>query len=286
MPISEQIMAHRDLIELWCYFMILPIMAGWEALSPRGELKHSLRQRWFANFTLFISSVAVIRWFAPVLCAGLAVFMAERGIGLFNMIADLPEWLVFAVSFLVIDLTRYCMHVLLHRVPLFWRFHRLHHTDQDFDFTTSIRFHPFELVLAVLFNFSIIALLGIPPEAVILTEAIAFLVNTANHGNVRIAPFIDRILRLVIVTPDMHRIHHSTRRQEFDANLGGLLSWWDRLFGTYVAKPSGGHGKMQMGLPDFQDDRHLTLRWMLAIPFLPMGIAERTGSPERPVDDR
>ena len=270
---AEFIDTHQDIIDLLCYFMILPVMALWESLSPRRDLTRSLRMRWFSNISLFITSVAAIRWFSPVLCAGFAAVMAQHGIGLFAHV-ELPVWLVFLLTVLALDVTRYGMHVLYHRVPLFWRLHRLHHTDQDFDFTTSVRFHPFELALGMSANFLVIAALGLPPQAVLLAEALSFLVNTLNHGNVRIPGALERLLRLVIVTPDMHRVHHSADSREFNANLGGFLSWWDRLFGTYIAQPEAGHGKMRIGLPGFMDAKHLTLGWMLAIPFLPLARPE------------
>lgn len=271
--------AYRDLLDAWCYFLAPALVVLWEMLAPCRDLSRSLRMRWFSNLSLFISSVAVIRWFTPVLCAGLAALMAELGWGLFNII-DVPQWCVFLFTILMMDLTRYGMHVLYHRVPLFWRLHRLHHTDQDFDITTSVRFHPFELGLGIGSNFLLIMAFGLPPEAVILTEALAFMVNSFNHGNVRMPKMLDRLLRLVIVTPDMHRVHHSTREGEFNANLGGFLSCWDRIFATYLAEPHGGHREMEIGLPGFFDPRHLTLGWMLAIPFLPL----ETVAEDRPTD--
>ena len=245
----------------------LALMSAWEAASPRLSLSTPLRRRWSGNFSLMLLGIFLVWWIAPVLGLEFSSIVTARQWGLLPNLGW-PLWLNVLLGVVVLDLARYLLHWAAHHNALLWRIHRVHHTDQDFDFTTSARFHPIELALVTALNLGIIACLGLHPIAILISETLSLAVNTFNHGNVRIPDAVDRALRLVLVTPDMHRIHHSSEATEFDANLGGLVPWWDRLFGTYVAQPARGHEGMLIGLPAYSEPKHATLWWMLANPLL------------------
>jgi sterol desaturase/sphingolipid hydroxylase (fatty acid hydroxylase superfamily) len=212
-------------------------------------------------------SLMLVRSLFPLLGVGVAVLAAERGVGLLNVV-PVPAALGWVATVLVLDVAKYVEHLAFHRVALLWRVHRMHHTDTDFDFTVGLRFHPLEAVLSTCWTLGVIGLLGLPAAAVAVWH-VALLTNAAfAHGNVRMPRALDRVLRLVTVTPDMHRVHHSAVWRESGSNLGSLFPWWDRLFGTYVAAPAAGLDAMQIGLEEFRDRKHLMLPWMLAQPFL------------------
>ena len=213
----------------------------------------------------------------PLVGGGVAIVAAKHGFGLFNVVS-LPGAVTAVTAFLVLDLAKYAEHWAFHRVGFLWRVHRMHHTDVDFDVTLGLRFHPIETVLSTCWSVSVIGLLGLPPAAVAAWH-VAVLANAAfAHGNVRMPGALDRALRLVTVTPDVHRVHHSAAGEESGSNLGSLFPWWDRMLGTYVAAPAAGIDAMRTGIDDYRDAKHQTLPWMLAHPFLPTQLTAQEDS--------
>jgi sterol desaturase/sphingolipid hydroxylase (fatty acid hydroxylase superfamily) len=248
------------------FFGIIAVTALAEAWRPRRALGAPLLRRWAGSCALAILDTALVRLLAPISALGLAALCAEHGWGLFNRL-DLPSAVSFAASLLLLDLGRYALHYALHRVPLLWRMHEVHHADPDFDFTTALRFHPLEAVAAMAVALAIVAALGPPVEAVLISEMLVIGTSILAHGNIALPPALDRILRRCLVTPDMHRVHHSTEPREANVNFGSILPWWDRAFGTYVEAPHAGHAGMTIGLAGGAKPHHLSLRWMLFSPF-------------------
>ena len=267
MEISGFITAHESAIRLGAFFSVLLAMALWEIAAPRRPLSISKGPRWTANLGMAIFNTILVRLLFPLAGVGMAAYAAERGFGLFNNV-DMPYWLATIASIVVLDLVIYLQHVLFHAVPVLWRLHRVHHADLDFDVTTGARFHPIEIALSMLIKFVAILVLGAPATAVVLFEVILNATAMFNHGNVRIPHGVDRALRWLIVTPDMHRLHHSVDRSETDSNFGFNLSLWDRFLGTYRAHPARGHEAMIVGITDYRDPAQCaTLSGMLALPF-------------------
>jgi sterol desaturase/sphingolipid hydroxylase (fatty acid hydroxylase superfamily) len=257
------------------YFGAIAAMATWEALAPRRALARPLRRRWLANFGVTAIDSLLVRALLPFTSMGAAAVAAERGIGLLNQLAAPPVvgWLA---AFVVLDASRYAQHVALHRVPSLWRLHRMHHTDADYDSTTALRFHPTESLLTTGIALILVLALGLPVAAVCAYELVFTGVAFFAHANVRLPARTDRWLRRLVVTPDLHRVHHSASEIESDSNFGGVFPWWDRAFGSYRSAPALGHDAMRLGLTDFADPRHEKLTWMLANPFLE---ARATGAP-------
>jgi len=242
-------------------------MSFWESGAPRRKLSKPIRNRWARNFGLFITSNLTARLAVPIFTVEASRLAMDQGWGVLPILGT-PLWLNLILGFLLLDLVRYGLHWASHRYLILWRIHRVHHTDQEFDFTTSLRNHPIELLVITLLSVALIVVFGLHPLAVILSEAVSLLINTINHGNVRINSKLDQLLRRVVVTPDMHRVHHSSLPREFNANLGGLLTWWDRLFGTYVAQPRLGHEAMSIGLPGYAKDDGGKFLSLLLDPFV------------------
>jgi sterol desaturase/sphingolipid hydroxylase (fatty acid hydroxylase superfamily) len=262
------ILSHASEIRLGCFGGVLGLMALWEALAPRRRLTVGRPVRWASNLGLVALDVLAVRLLIPLGGAGLALVAAERGWGLFNNVA-LPSWLAVTLSVVALDLVIYLQHVLFHAVPLLWRLHLVHHADLDFDATTGVRFHPLEILLSMVIKMGAVLLLGAPALAVVLFEVLLNASSVFNHGNVRFPPWLDRVLRLFLVTPEMHRVHHSTDPRETNSNFGFNLPWWDFLLGTYRAQPAEGHEKMTIGLSQFRQERRVErLHWMLALPFI------------------
>lgn len=249
------------------FFGSLAVVGFWEIFFPRRALTASVMTRWVSAAALTVINSLLFRFAVPLLTIPFALWLADRGIGLFNMI-DAPFWLAALVSFWVLDFSGWLQHWLLHRVPALWLLHRAHHTDQDYDFTTGLRFHPGDGLFTGALQLLTIALLGAPVAAVVLLDLIRIVFAFLGHGNVMIPLCLDRILRLVFVTPDVHRLHHSALTVETNANFGGFVTWWDRLFGTYRDQPELGHDGMVIGVTEFRDPKHLRLQWILANPFL------------------
>jgi sterol desaturase/sphingolipid hydroxylase (fatty acid hydroxylase superfamily) len=261
------LLRHESALRLGCFVAVLLLMMLWEWRQPRRPLSLPRIRRWPANLGIIVVDSLVVRLTFPVLAVGVAGLAEAKGWGLFHAL-DAPFGLAFVASLLLLDLTIYAQHVLFHKLPLLWRLHRMHHTDLDFDVTTALRFHPLEIVLSMLIKLVVVVLLGAPPLAVMLFEVILNATAMFNHGNIRLPERWDRMLRWLLVTPDMHRVHHSVRPEETDRNFGFNLPWWDRLFGTYRDQPREGHAGMTIGLEYFRDRRATTLTGLLLQPFL------------------
>jgi sterol desaturase/sphingolipid hydroxylase (fatty acid hydroxylase superfamily) len=250
-----------------CFGGVLAAMWLWEALAPRRPLTHGRPVRWFSNLGIVAVDTVCVRLLVPLSAVGLALFAEERGWGIVNNVA-LPAWLAVLLAVIALDLVIYLQHVMFHAVPLLWRLHMVHHADLDFDATTGVRFHPVEVLLSLGIKLGAVMLLGASALAVVLFEVLLNATSMFNHGNVRIPGWLDRVLRLVLVTPEMHRVHHSVLSEETNSNFGFNLSWWDFLLGTYRSQPRAGHEAMNIGLTQFQDERVEQLPWMLALPFI------------------
>jgi sterol desaturase/sphingolipid hydroxylase (fatty acid hydroxylase superfamily) len=248
------------------YFGTIALLAAAEAVLPRRAAVAPLRSRWFVNLTLTLLSTAAMRLLIPVTGIALALALAERGCGLLNAIAA-PLWLAVLVCLVVLDFSRYALHWLMHRVPALWRLHQIHHSDIDYDFTTALRFHPVEAVITASWSLAVLAALGPPVPALIVTEAAFIVCSIFTHANLRLPDRLDAALRQAIVTPDLHRVHHSVRVDESNANFATILPWWDRLFGTYREQPSLSHEAMTIGLADCRDPAALTVPHLLLAPF-------------------
>lgn len=250
------------------FISILGIMALWEILAPRRTLNISKSIRWMNNLGIVALNTIILRLIFPAAAVGMATFVQTQGWGILNYIQS-PIWLAVIVSVVIMDAAIYLQHVLVHAVPMLWRLHRVHHADLDFDVTTGSRFHPIEIILSLLIKFATIIVLGPPIIAVVIFEVLLNATSMFNHANVRIPKSVDRLLRWFIVTPDMHRVHHSVEDDETNSNFGFNLPWWDRLFGTYRNQPRAGHEQMVIGINTFRDRQHCTLLpGMLAIPFI------------------
>lgn len=255
----------ESIVRLSAFFGILLIMACWQALAPRRPLRFGYR-RWPANLGIVLLNVILVRLLIPTGAVGAAVWAGQANFGVMHWL-DVPHAGAVVVTVIVLDGIIYAQHVLFHAVPVLWRLHMVHHADQDIDVTTGLRFHPVEILLSMLIKMLTVALLGVPVLAVILFEIILNGMAMFNHANVRLPLRLDAILRLVLVTPDMHRVHHSIIRSETNSNFGFNLSIWDRLFGTYQAQPGDGHDGMTIGLAQYQSEQSGSLGWMLALPF-------------------
>jgi len=254
-------------IRIACFLGIFFLLALWEVFGPRRRLDTSKRARWLSNLTITALNPALVRLLIPVLPVSLASVAAANGWGLLNNIS-LPAWAAVITGFLLLDLAIYLQHVLFHAVPLLWRFHMMHHADLDFDVTTGLRFHPGEILLSTGIKLSVVALMGVPPLGVLLFAILLNATSMFNHSNVRLPLAADRLLRLLVVTPEMHRVHHSVIIKETNSNFGFNLPWWDRLLGTYKDQPEKGHEKMAIGVSQYRDPAALTLPKILLLPFV------------------
>jgi sterol desaturase/sphingolipid hydroxylase (fatty acid hydroxylase superfamily) len=259
-------MANEPLIRFLAFAGLFVLLAAWEVLAPRRPHALPRRRRWPANLGIVVLNTALVRLAFPLGAAGFALLCEQRGWGLMNMF-ELPEWLAVAVAVLLLDLALYLQHALFHGVPLLWRLHRMHHADLELDFTTGTRFHTLEIVLSLAIKLAVIALLGVPALAVLIFDVLLNGTSMFNHANLAMPAGLDRLLRRIVVTPDMHRVHHSIHRDETDSNFGFNLPWWDRLFGTYRPEPRDGHLGMTLGIPRFRDPGEQRLDRMLMQPF-------------------
>lgn len=253
-------------VRLPAFAGVLIVMALAEAVAPRRPQQHGRLSRWPSNLGLVAISSALIKVVFPLSAVAFAMWCEARGIGLLNWWAA-SAWVAVPLSVVLLDLAIYAQHVVFHRVPLLWRLHRMHHADLEFDVTTGIRFHPVEMLLSMGIKFCVIAAIGAPPLAVLLFEVLLNATALFSHSNAKLPLGLDRVLRLFVVTPDMHRVHHSVIALETHSNFGFCLPWWDRLFGTYVAQPAAGHDAMKIGLPMFRDPRELRIDRLLVQPF-------------------
>jgi sterol desaturase/sphingolipid hydroxylase (fatty acid hydroxylase superfamily) len=256
-----------SLIRIACFAGVLLAMLLWQALAPRRPTKLSRPWRWSSNLGLVVIDTVVVRLLIPLGAMGTAVFGTEHGWGLLNL-ADVSPWVNIVVSVIVLDLVIYAQHVVFHRVPWLWRLHMVHHADLEFDTTTGVRFHPLEILISMGIKMAAVALLGASWLGVLIFEVLLNATSLFNHGNVRLPAVLDRVLRLLLVTPEMHRVHHSVIRSETNSNFGFNLPWWDRLFGTYRDEPAEGHLGMTIGLHQFREEAEVErLHRLLALPF-------------------
>ncbi len=261
------LLANEPIIRLGVFLTVLIAMALWEILAARRPQQIHRLGRWPSNLMIVVLDTLAVRLVFPVAAVGAALIASEQGWGLLNLIA-LPAWISVLVAVLVLDMAIYFQHRLFHKVPWLWRLHRMHHADLEFDVTTGLRFHPLEIVLSMAIKVSVVFALGAPALAVLIFEVLLNATSLFNHGNVRLPRWLDRKLRLFVVTPEMHRVHHSIIRRETDSNFGFNLPWWDRLFRTYRDQPEKGHLGMTIGIEDFRTERDLRLDRMLIQPFL------------------
>lgn len=259
-------MQEGQIIRLSFFFGVLAVVAVWELIAPRRALTHSKTRRWFTNLSMVVIDTAVVRFSLPLLPVGMALAAREKGGGILNMIV-LPFWIKIVLAVAFLDFVIYLQHVLFHFLPILWRIHRMHHTDLDLDVTSGNRFHPIEIVISIGIKLMAVALIGAPVLAVVVFEVALNATSQFNHGNIRLPEAADRWLRLFVVTPDMHRVHHSVIPRETNSNFSFNLPWWDRLCGTYRPQPELGHIDMNIGLKEFQDPAKLTLLRLLMLPF-------------------
>jgi sterol desaturase/sphingolipid hydroxylase (fatty acid hydroxylase superfamily) len=262
----EFLLANEPVVRLSIFASVFTIMALWEVLAPRRRQEIGRTTRWPSNLGVVMLDTAVVRILFPTSAVGLAWLAEAKGFGLFNA-WPVAGWISIIASVVVLDLAIYFQHVLFHAVPALWRLHRMHHADLEFDVTTGARFHPIEIVLSILIKFAVIGALGAPAVAILIFEVLLNGTAMFNHSNIRPPTSMDRVLRWFIVTPDMHRVHHSVVVRETNSNFGFNLPWWDRLFGTYRPKPQAGHDRMTIGLPIFRDPRELRLDRLITQPF-------------------
>lgn len=264
-------------VRLGCFAGVLAAMAAWERLAPRRVLTVKKPLRWFSNLSLGGANALLVRLVLPVTAVGTALLAEERQWGLLNQY-DLPLWLSCLFAVVVLDFAIYLQHVLFHAVPVLWRLHRVHHADLDFDVTTGVRFHTIEILLSMGIKVAVVAALGPPAWGVIAFEVLLNATSMFNHGNVRLPQPLDRLLRGFVVTPEMHRVHHSVIPAETNSNFGFNLPWWDYLLGTYRGQPSAGHEGMTIGLSSPRDERQTErLPGMLAMPFVGDGGEQSDG---------
>jgi sterol desaturase/sphingolipid hydroxylase (fatty acid hydroxylase superfamily) len=265
--VDDLILAYEPVVRFVAFVAVLAAMALWEVAAPRRPRTLVRSQRWPANLGIVMLNSLIVRLAFPAAAVGAASFAESRGWGVFHL-ASVPPWAAVAASVVLLDLAIYAQHAAFHAVPALWRLHRMHHADLDIDVTTGVRFHPVEIALSLFIKFAIIAALGAPPLAVFIFEVLLNATSMFNHGNVRLPPALEPALRWLLVTPDMHRVHHSIERDETDSNFGFNLSLWDRLFRTYRAQPRAGHQAMTIGIAEFRNTAECSsLAGMLAIPF-------------------
>jgi len=262
----QSILDNESLIRISVFLGVFLIMACLEALKPRRSPSFERKKRWFANFGILILSAVLARLILPWVPISIALFAEENMLGLFNYI-DFSSITSVILGIFILDLLIYLQHVVMHKLPILWRLHRLHHADLDYDVTTGIRFHPIEIILSLLYKMVIILVLGLDPVSVVIFEVILNGMAMFNHANYKLPDRLDRVLRLFVITPDVHRIHHSSIEDETNSNYGFNICWWDRLFGTYRAQPKLGHEQMEIGLSYFRDPTQLKLSKMLVQPF-------------------
>lgn len=276
-------------VRLGAFAGIFLAMALVELLWPKRRLAVSKERRWATNLGIAVTASLLLRLMAmlavPVAAIAAALYAQEHGVGLLNAVAW-PGWVKVIIALIVLDLAVWAQHLASHKIPVLWRLHKVHHADRDIDVTTAVRFHPIEIALSMVWKIAVVVPLGASPLAVFLFEVILNGCAMFNHANVALPAWADRLLRLLIVTPDMHRVHHSVRRREHDSNYGFNLSLWDRLFRTYTAQPEDGHLGMRIGLNPYQSDGPTHFGWSLLLPFRRSGggAAHKAADPDSATD--
>lgn len=277
---SESLLQHASLVRLAVFATVFAVMALWELAAPRRPQPLGRRRRWPGNLGVIVVDTLLVRLLIPTTAVAVALAATQRGWGLWPAL-HAPTWLALAGSIVLLDMAIYLQHVLFHAVPVLWRLHRMHHSDLELDVSSGARFHPAEILLSLGIKMAVVAALGAPAVAVLVFEVLLNATSMFNHANVRMPGWLDSALRWLLVTPDMHRVHHSWLPRETNTNFGFNLSCWDRLFGTYHAQPQDGHANMTIGINQFRDPRELRLDRMLWQPFrgpvdgYPIGRRER-----------
>jgi sterol desaturase/sphingolipid hydroxylase (fatty acid hydroxylase superfamily) len=271
-------MTNEDVIRFLAFVSVLGALAAWEIAAPRRSQRLARGVRWPGNLGIIVLDTVLVRLLFPVTAIGLALICEIGGWGLLHVLG-LPLWASVPLGFLAMDMAIYLQHVMFHAVPALWRLHRMHHADQEFDVTTGVRFHPIEILLSMGIKLGVIAALGVPALGVLIFELMLNATSMFSHSNVRIPLWLDRVLRWIVVTPDMHRVHHSIVVHETNSNFGFNLPWWDRLFGTYRDQPEAGHLAMTIGIKQFREAGEQRLDRMLTQPF-------REGAKDYPIGRR
>lgn len=264
-------------IRLGFFVGVFVLFAVLETLLPRKARAATRNKRWITNAALLIIDTLALRVLMPMLAVSAAIIAGREHWGLFHQV-DAPATLEFLLAIVLLDLAIYGQHVAFHRVPLLWRVHKVHHADRDIDVTTGVRFHPIEILISMSYKIVCVTALGAPILAVIVFEILLNAVTLFNHANLRLPASLETLLRFFVVTPDMHRIHHSVYRREADSNFGSIASIWDRAFQTYIAAPADGHRAMTIGLPEHQNEKPTALVWSLALPFRALEKPQRTSN--------
>jgi sterol desaturase/sphingolipid hydroxylase (fatty acid hydroxylase superfamily) len=279
---SAFLLAHEPFVRLAAFASVFTVMALWEHAAPRRERRLGRSLRWPSNIGVVMIDTLVVRILFPTGAVGLALLAEAKGWGLLN-IWQVPAVAAVLLAVVILDLAIYLQHVMFHAVPALWRLHRMHHADTDFDVTTGARFHPIEIALSMVVKLAVVAALGAPAVAVLVFEVLLNATSMFNHANLRLPPAADRVVRWLVVTPDMHRVHHSVNAFETNSNFGFNLPWWDRLFGTYRDQPAAGHEGMVIGVSQFRDPGEQRLDRMLTQPFRgdrdDVAIGDRKSSP-------
>jgi sterol desaturase/sphingolipid hydroxylase (fatty acid hydroxylase superfamily) len=267
MDAASFVLDHEPFVRLALFAAGFAAIAAWEALAPRRAPTIARSVRWFGNLGLAALSSLLVRLAVPLAAVGMAGFATANGWGLLNHFG-VPPWLAVPLAVIALDFVIWLQHVIVHAVPVLWRLHRVHHADLDFDLTTGLRFHPLEIALSMLIKFAAIVVLGPPVLAVLVFEVLLNVTSMLSHANVRLPAALDRLLRWIVVTPEMHRVHHSVEDDETNSNFGFNLPWWDRLFGTYRDQPRTGHEAMTIGIHGHRDPQEVArLPGMLMLPF-------------------
>jgi len=270
----EGVLAAEPLIRLGVFAVVLGLLMAFELVAPRRKRTVGRWRRWPGNAGVVMIDAVLLRILFPTAAVGFALIAEANGWGVLN-VAAVPTWLAILIAIILLDLIIYAQHVLFHATPLLWRLHRMHHADLDIDVTTGIRFHPVEILLSMVIKLGAVVVLGAPALGVMVFEVVLNATSMFNHSNIRLPAAVDRRLRRILVTPDMHRVHHSIVASETNSNFGFNLPWWDWLFGTYRAQPAAGHEGMTIGLREFRDPSELRLDRMLLQPLRRARIEER-----------
>ncbi len=264
----DWLLEHQTLVQSGLLLGALGVLLAWETWLPLRKFAVPLGRRWFNQIALTALGSLAIRWFAPIAGVSLAALAQQEGWGLLNVVV-LPPWLAVVLGVIAIDLGMYGQHRLFHAIPLLWRVHQVHHCDLDVDCGTALRHHPGEAVLTQAFDLALIAVVGVPPLGVLVGLTLSAASSLFNHANIVVHPAVDRALRWLLVTPDMHRIHHSVDIGESNRNFANLFAWWDRMFSTYAKVPLAGQTQMVVGLAYIRAERDPSLWKLLALPFRP-----------------
>lgn len=255
------------IIRLVIFLSVLALMVGWEMAAPKRQPRYNRWQRWPANLGIVVIDTLVVRLLVPAGVVGAALWAQQQGIGLFNTVAA-PAWAAVIASFIVLDIAIYWQHRAFHRIPMLWRLHRVHHADPDFDVTTGLRFHPLEILLSLVIKAAVAVAIGAPVVAIIIFEVVLNACSLFNHGNVALPHKLEKVVRKILITQELHRIHHSSLKQETNSNYGFSVSWWDHLFNSYTARPQAGSDNVDIGLEEYRDAALTTKLWgLLRIPF-------------------